>query len=186
MNKQFQTKLKCYTTFSLSLRQFYSVLFKNTIATLSTSQHPTQKEVNQGILYRMNVWDLGAELTKNENTDSALSISVIIWTCQSDTAKCLCSYRGKKNWDPGYSLSFITSTWSRGHLTAPVKTQVKCKCYCSFRMFSYLHSEQGKVLELLWEQKFKETKLLCHRQFHILMKSELHPFLLSLFLTFRF
>lgn len=55
MSKQFQTKLKCYTTFSLSLRQFYSVLFKNTIATLSTSQHPTQKEVNQGILSRMNV-----------------------------------------------------------------------------------------------------------------------------------
>lgn len=52
----------------------------------------------------------------------------------------------KKNCDPEYSLSFITSTWSRGHLTAPVKTHVKCKCYwcyCSFRMFSYLHSEQS-------------------------------------------
>lgn len=53
MNKQFQTKLKCYTT--LSLRQFYSMLFKNTVATLSTSQHPTQKEVNQGVLSHMNV-----------------------------------------------------------------------------------------------------------------------------------
>lgn len=82
MNKQFQTKLKCvlnnFSFFYGTIQKQYS---RTIIAMLSKSQHPIQKEVRQGIWSHMKVWDPGAELIKDESTDSALSLSAITWTC---------------------------------------------------------------------------------------------------------
>lgn len=79
MNKQFQTKLlDNFSFFSGTIQKQYS---KTTIAMLSRSQHPIQKEVSQNIWSHMEVWDLGAELIEYESTDSALGVSVITWTC---------------------------------------------------------------------------------------------------------
>lgn len=134
---------------------------KCTIAALSRSQHPIQKEISQGIQSHMEVWDPGVELIKAGSTESTLSVSAItgtslwchtaIWHLSHSQMTLPLGRQGGPR--PRTALQLSTSAGSVGHCTAVVNTSVNTCAMTQSGCSLQLHSELVKATELLWGQE---------------------------------